>query len=675
MNGMTSKMKTLAIFSFMLISLAVSASAQSLEDANRMARAMDSVRAGDWSSALRTAEVVGPVARDIIEWHRLRAGQGDFDATVQFLQRRSDWPGLQLLRRRSERSVPVGARANEVISFFQSQPPQSGPGAVSYIAALRKDGQTERAESEAESAWLTQILSTADEAQLLRWYGTALEEHHIERLDMLLWRNAEKAARRMFPRVDREHRKLGEARLALRARKKGVDGLVDAVPKALQDDPGLLFERMQWRARKGLTASAIELMRAQSPEGLGRAESWAGWRRSFARTEMRAGRADTAYDLASRHGLSSGSHYADLEWLSGYLALTYQKDGEKALGHFLRFRGAVETPISLGRAGYWEGRAHELIGDEESARLAYLFGAEYQTSFYGLLAAEAAGKPMDPRFALPIPTVDLGNTGFAGNSVLSAANLLLEAGERDLGERFLTHLTESLGEQDVAQLGAYMIEKGQPHISVMIGKRAASKGLVVPFVYYPLADLGVSPMPVPEELALAIARRESEFDHRVTSGAGARGLMQVMPKTAKAVAGYLEIPFSRDRLLTDANYNARLGTAYLDELMEIFDGNIVMVSAGYNAGPGRPIRWMKSLGDPRRGSIDIVDWIEHIPFDETRNYVMRVAESLPIYRARLTGQLSEIDFSSELIAMPGHVRKARKGNIQRPKPRPEPLID
>ncbi|MEP3698264.1 MAG: lytic transglycosylase domain-containing protein, partial [Marinomonas sp.] len=182
-------------------------------------------------------------------------------------------------------------------------------------------------------------------------------------------------------------------------------------------------------------------------------------------------------------------------------------------------------------------------------------------------------------------------------------------------------------------------------------------------------------MPVQEELALAIARRESEFDPVVKSGVGARGLMQLMPATAKAVARYLQIPYSRDRLTSEPAYNARLGTAYLDELMEIFDGNIVMVSAGYNAGPGRPIRWMKTRGDPRRGEIDIVDWIEHIPFNETRNYVMRVAESLPVYRARLTGEVAPLDFSAELIAMPGHERKARKGEFKRPVPRPPILID
>jgi soluble lytic murein transglycosylase len=182
-------------------------------------------------------------------------------------------------------------------------------------------------------------------------------------------------------------------------------------------------------------------------------------------------------------------------------------------------------------------------------------------------------------------------------------------------------------------------------------------------------------MPVAEELALAIARRESEFDPAVMSGVGARGLMQLMPATAREVAGNLNLRYSRDRLISDPVYNARLGTAYLEELLLTFDGNMVMTSAGYNAGPSRPIRWMNERGDPRRGGMNIIDWIEHIPFDETRNYVMRVTESLPVYRARLTGEVEAIRLTEELQGRPGHRRTAMKGEIRRPKPRPAPLTD
>ncbi|MEK6215937.1 MAG: lytic transglycosylase domain-containing protein, partial [Boseongicola sp.] len=654
----------------LLVWLAIGASAQTTREVAAFDRALVAMRDGSWPAALRTAEGIGPTARDVVEWHRLRAGQGDFDSVQRFLQRRGDWPGLELLRRRSERALPFGARADDVIAYFETQSPQTGAGSVALISAYRASDMGSDAEAEAVRAWLTHLLSAADEMALMGWYGDQLKPHHWDRLDMLLWRDAKTAAKRMYPRVSKGQVALAKARLALRARKKRVDGLVKAVPKSLTEDPGLLFERMQWRARKGKNASAVELMLAQSPDKLGRPEYWSGWRRSLARAEMRAGRISNAYNLASRHGLDQGSHFADLEWLSGYLALTYREDGDAALKHFLRFRGAVETPISLGRAGYWEGRAHELSGDSEAANLAYAFGAEYQTSFYGLLAAEKAGRPMDPELAASVTKANWRGTSFADSTVFEASRLFIAAGEIALAKRFLTHLSESLTKADIARLGAFVLEQHQPHLAVMIGKRAAKRGIVVPFAYYPVADLGVPNIPVPQELALAIARRESEFDPAVMSGVGARGLMQVMPATAKAVAKFLEIPYSRERLIADPAYNVRIGTAYLDELMSLFNGNIVMVSAGYNAGPGRPIRWMDQLGDPRRGAADIIDWIEHIPFDETRNYVMRVAESLPVYRARLSGQTSEFSFSSELVAMVGYTRTAEKGVIMRPRARP-----
>ena len=664
----------LAIFLF-LLTISTAWAAQTTRAVDAYSDAFAKMSRGDWHGALTGARDAGEVAHDIVEWHRLRAGKGDLDAARRFLERRPDWPGLDYLQKQSERHLPFGSRADEVIAFFSDQPPQTGHGAVALVGAYRASGREDEAKAAAIDAWVTHRFSAGDETLLLSMYGETLEPHHEARLDMLLWRGAETDAKRMLPRVSSGWKKLAEARMALRDNRNGVDALVEAVPASLSDDPGLMFERMQWRARKGRNDGAIEIFLAQEPVALGEPEKWAGWRRSLARAEMRAGRTDVAYRLAAEHGLTAGSSFADLEWLAGYLALTYQKDGAKALGHFLRFRGAVETPISLGRAGYWEGRAHEMMGDADTARLAWLFGAEYQTSFYGLLAAERAGAPMDPALAAPVPPSDLGNAGFVESSVFEAGQLMLAAGQLSLAERFLTHLTESLDEPDIARLGAWALEQGEPHLAVMIGKRAASQGIVVPFAYYPPANLGLVDNPVPDELALAIARRESEFDPGVTSHAGAKGLMQVMPQTARAVADYLEIRFSNDRLIADPAYNARIGTAYLDEMMALFDGNPVMVSAAYNAGPGRPLRWMRDYGDPLDGEVDVVDWIEHIPFNETRNYVMRVTESLPVYRARLRGEVEPIAFTAELTGTPGHRRRAVKGDYIRPQPRPADRAD
>ncbi len=612
--------------------------------------AMAKLRAGDWDGAMSAAAPAGDIGTDLIDWHRLREGRGQFAEVTAFLERRGDWPGLKLLRRRSETALPYRADAEAVVAFFEAQPPQTGAGSVLLANAFETLDRKGDAEAQIVLAWLTQDLSAADHARLIKTHGALLKPYHEARLDRLLWDGRESAAKRMYPHVSRGWQALAKARLALRETRNGVDGLIKAVPKDLQDDPGLAYERFQWRARKGRNEGAIEIALEQgaSDAGLGRPIKWAGWRRTLARWAMRQGKDDQAYALAADHGLEVGASYADLEWLAGYLALRKLDKPDVALAHFQRFRQAVVTPISLGRAGYWEGRALEAMDRPDEARVAYEFGGQFQTSFYGLLAAERAGMEMDPALTGATAYPDWQGAGFVTSSVFVAADLLLAAGERDLAERFLKHLSESQDPEALGQLTQYALDQDEPHIALMIAKEGAKRGIVVPEAYFPIVDLGVEDNPVPQSLALSIARRESEFDHKVMSGVGARGLMQVMPATAKEVAGWLDLPYSRARLTSDPVYNATLGTAYLADLARTFGNNYLLVSAGYNAGPGRPRSWIELYGDPRDDETDAVDWIEHIPFRETRNYAMRVMESLPVYRARLSGRTEPLRLSEEL---------------------------
>ena len=636
-------------------SLATKAMARpDLPAATHLNRALDAMRKGRWEEAFRLAAKDGQIAEDVIEWHWLRAGRGDFDSMQAFLARNGDWPGLTYLRRKNEGKVPYRRRGEEVIAFFAEELPQTGAGSVTLAAALEEAGRNDLARDIVIRAWTSQKLSAEDERYFLERHGDLVKAHHETRLDFLLWNGEHKAAERLMPRVSDSWQTLARARIGLRKKSPGVDGLIEAVPASLKDDPGLAYERFLWRLEKGRRDDARALLLELEASGadLGQGKRYGNWRRIFARTAMRAGDGKTAYRLAHAHQMvdADGYAYADLEWLSGYLALTYLDDPETALRHFRAFRAAVETPISLGRAGYWEGRAHEAMGDSEGASLAYAFGAEYQTSFYGQLAAERGGVPMDPSLTGASDHPDWRTAGFRESTVLKAGVLLHEAGEPILSERFLTHLAESLTPVEVAQLADFAFALEEPHIALMIAKRAAYRGIVVTRAYYPVVDLGIGELPVPQELALSIARRESEFDPGVTSPAGAMGLMQVMPGTARDVARELNISYSRTRLLTDPSYNARLGVTYLDGLIDRFRGNMVLVSAGYNAGPARPIRWMEERGDPRTGRIDVVDWIEHIPFRETRNYVMRVMESLPVYRARITGETAPLRMLAELQA-------------------------
>ncbi|MDX5402605.1 MAG: lytic transglycosylase domain-containing protein, partial [Rhodobacterales bacterium] len=532
-----------------------------------LSSAMTAVRAGNWDNAALIAERAGSEAVTLVEWHRLRAGRGRPAEVLRFLEQNADWPGLALLRRRSEEAF-VTATDAEVLQFFRDHPPQTGTGVLRHAAALKEAGRGGDAEANLVLAWRTMSMDRLEHDVFLELHSALLTPHHAARLDMLLWRGLTAEAERMLPLVAADRRALANARLALKAQRDGVNVLIDAVPAALRSDPGLALDRFNWRIQKGLTDGAIELLleRSASADLLGEPQRWAGWRSYLARAQMREGKTDVAYRLAASHQLKDGSDYADLEWLAGYIALTYMKDSDLALDHFQRLRMAVSTPISLGRAGYWIGRAQEAAGDPEAAAQAYAEGAQHQTSFYGLLAAERGGIAPDPALRGSDVPPDWRSAAFTRSSVFQAGQLLLRAGELGLAEQFFTHLAEDLNATELAQLGEMALDLNEPHLAVMIGKAAAEQGITLPRPYYALHPMQDMRLPVPMELAKSIARRESEFDPGVVSGAGAEGLMQLMPGTAAEVARDLGLTHEPGRVLSDWAYNARLGSGYLARL-------------------------------------------------------------------------------------------------------------
>ncbi|MEM6467426.1 MAG: lytic transglycosylase domain-containing protein, partial [Pseudomonadota bacterium] len=472
--------------------------------------------------------------------------------------------------------------------------------------------------------------------------------HHEARLDALLWDGQTEQAQAMLPLVSPAQQALARARIGLRRQSRGVDALIAAVPASLQSHPGLAYERFLWRIAKGRWDGAEEILRATSTAraGLGEPEAWANRRRGLARRALRAGRSRAAYNLASQHGLNEGSNYADLEWLSGYIALRKLRDPTRALRHFQRFEKAVFTPISLGRAGYWLGRTHTVAGNRSAARQAFARAAEHQTSFYGQLAAERIGA--DPSRALAggrLP--DWRTQGFLRRTPIRAALALHLAGDSAQMLRFFLHAQETMTSQESAALSRLGLDLNRPFVAVKVAKREAREGRIVPPAYYPVLELPrVSG--VPPELSLAVARQESELNPVAVSPAGARGLMQLMPRTAQKMAGDLGLGYNLRRLTSDPGYNARLGTGYLEQMMERFDGNLILVAASYNAGPSRVDQWIGQFGDPRTSRVDPIDWIENIPFRETRNYVMRVLEGMHVYRSRLAGRPTAIGLSDAL---------------------------
>jgi soluble lytic murein transglycosylase len=614
-----------------------------------LASALDAAADRNWTRARALASRDGPVAESIVTWLWLRDGAGRAQDVLDFLETHAHWPGLDYLRRRSEAAFEHAGDA-QVLAFFADHVPTTGIGALRHARALEAAGQTGEAEASVVLAWHTLDLDEATHDAFLARYGKLLAPHHTARLSQSIWNGRDGDTERMLGLVDADHARLARARLALRDAAPNAEVLLAAVPSRLRKDPGLAHDRFQWLVKSGKRDEATKLLLAQSliPGGLGYPDRWASHRRAFAREEMRTGSAERAYKIASRHQLTEGGDYADLEWLAGYLALRYLKDPELALHHFDRLQEGVQTPISLGRAGYWRGRALEAMGKTDAARAAYGEGGAHQSSFYGLLAAEKAGLPFDMSLAGRTQGRPWQETALAQSDLRAAVMLFRAAGQSFEAERFLRHMAETADLETLQSLGRMVEEAGDPHLEVMLGKEAAQRGIVLPRHYYALHPMVEMKLPVAHELALAIARRESEFDPSVTSHVGARGLMQLMPRTAAAMAKVVGDTENVSERLGYWAYNTKLGAAYLARLAEDFGGNVMLVSVGYNAGPKRASDWSAINGDPSLGALDPVDWVEHIPFRETRNYVQRVAESLPIYRARLGRVPLPIPFSAEL---------------------------
>ena len=563
----------------------------------------------DWAEASSRAQGAGAVGADVIEWQRLRAGEGLLGEYEAFLARRPDWPGLPYLKAAGEVAVARSTDPDRVLQYFGGEAPAKAAGVLALTAALEAKGRHAEAVEVATIGW-TKLKFTADEqAHLLDTYGPDLRVAHELRLDRILWdgNRADEGAR-MLPLVSKDWAALGKARLALRADKDGVSALVNAVPKALKDDPGLAFERFLFRMRHDNYADAAALIvdRSASAQGLGDPMAWAAKRADLARILMRKGEPKSAYRVASTHHLTDLGDMGDLEFLSGFIALRKLNDPARALQHFERLAGAT-TPISQARAQYWLGRALEASGDKTTARSAYGKAANYQTSYYGMLAAEKLGLTLDESLLSNAPPAgSWKGAGYAKSSVLEAAARMAAAGNEQLSARFMLHLGESVSDAELGTLAGLALDLGQYRSAVLIAKAATERGLVFPSAYFPVPDMIPESLPVSRALALSIARRESEFDPEARSPAGALGLMQMLPATAAEVAKDQGIKFSKAKLASDPAYNATLGAAYLKELVDQFGPSVALVASGYNAGPGRPRGWVDAFGDPRLASTDVV---------------------------------------------------------------------
>lgn len=605
---------------------------------------------GRWAAALRHAERAREeLPLKAVRWLCHQSGDcpSSFAEITRFIEANPTWPRLDRLAKRAEGLIDGSTPDAAILRWFQDRAPETGAGALQYLAALERMGERmgertgdrARLQRAARAVWRTTLMGPQDERTFRQRYRKLVgADDEIERLEWLLWEGHLESAARQARRVPRAYRDLAEARIRLRAMRGGVDAAVARVSPRLADHPGLIYERLRWRRKKGRDADAIALLQWPDMQQV-RPDLWWRERAILARGAFNEGRISLAYRLAAEHGSSEGAPFAEAEWFAGWIALRYLRDPELAFPHFRRMYEGVSFPVSLSRAAYWAGRAADQAGQGEIARKWYLAAARHGANFYGQMAAvklPAADRPTVP--VEPDPTA-LQIAAFEAGEIPRLIRMLLAAGAENTARVFIDHFADGLTDPvNFAMLGRLARDAGRPDLSVRVAREALKKHVVLSGVGYPalvLTDSRLSDVSVVHGLI----RQESGFDVGAISHAGARGLMQLMPATARNVARAEGLRYRPEKLTDDPQFNVRLGTAYLRGLLEEYDGYLPMALAAYNAGPSRVARWVEAYGDPRAMPLEEqIDWMESIPFRETRNYVQRVLEGVTVYRQRAAGR-------------------------------------
>jgi soluble lytic murein transglycosylase len=589
------------------------------------------------------AAISDPVARKLAEWIILRSD--DNGASVEryraFLSANPSWPSQTFLRRRIEAALWDDHRDDATVwSWFENESPLSAKGKFSLARVMIARGDRANAERLVRDAWRNDSMSEDTETTALDLFGALLTPGDQKaRMDFMLYGSEHEAALRAAKRLGANQVTLAKARIAAYKKASNTKALLDAVPHELHGDPGYMFSRIQLLRRDEKFAEAAQLMLAapKDPARLHNLDEWWIERRLLSRKMLDVGERRTAYLIARDAALPARDIYkTEQEFTAGWIALRFLTDPATAAQHFARIGVGSANPTALARAGYWQGRAAEAAGRAQDARAAYTAAAAQSTSYYGQLARAKLGLPQIELNGAPAAR----GRGIERLEIVRAVQLLYALDEREIAIPILADMGENGDPDALVGLGELASRNGDARGMLLLGKAALNRGLPFDFYAYPVS--GIPPFKsigpdVEQSIVFAIARQESAFNPSVVSPAQAYGLMQVTPDAGKYVCKKYGANFDLGRLKTDPVYNAALGAAELGGLIEDYRGSYIMTFAAYNAGRGSVKKWIDRYGDPRDPKVDAVDWVELIPFSETRNYVQRIMENLQVYRARFGG--------------------------------------
>ncbi|WP_298240888.1 lytic transglycosylase domain-containing protein [uncultured Bradyrhizobium sp.] len=615
-----------------------SAGLASLKETIRLARQ------GRVKLALERSERIGDRAgRDLAVWVILRSNDDaiGFKRYASFVRTNPSWPGHDVFRRRAEARLWFEQHdAGTVLAFFSQREPLGPLGKLALARALAERGNQAAARKYVRSAWHEGSLSAASEAQVLARFGHFLgAADHRARMDSRLYADDISGAMRAANRLAPADRAIVNARAAVIGNAKSSGALLDAASAAAGADSALLFTRIQWLRRNDRIAEAARLLLSADRRisVADHADAWWSERRVLVRRLLDAGRAQTAYQIARDAAPPSRESFRiDHSFTAGWIALRFLNDPDLAARHFARIPAITTHPTSLARAAYWLGRAAEAGGHGKKARDYYAAASKRGAAYYGQLAGARLGRREVSLSQSPSPGARE-RARLSRNDLVRAVELLYATGNSDLVIPFVADVGRTADVGLLTLVAETVAKRRDAPATLAIGKSALARGFALERYAFPDFGLPSHASVGPKaaaSLVYAVARAESAFDRRARSAANASGLMQVTPAAGRTIARRLGIAFDPGRLHADPAYNVQLGSAELADLLKTYDGNHVLALVGYNAGRGRVKRWIARYGDPRDPSVDVVDWVERIPFTETRIYVQRVMENLQAYRSR-----------------------------------------
>jgi soluble lytic murein transglycosylase len=622
-------------------------------DAANFRRAVDSARKADVAGARAAIDQIQDgLARRAATWALVDANSQalSFHELDRARRELAGWPRETRRAQAPEKLLETsGKTPHQIVEWFDGREPQTAEGAMALASAYRSQGKTAEAATLIRTWWRTRSFEADAQRSMLARFGDVLTaDDHVRRADILLYGPQGPATRDIVALLPADQQQAALARMALRSGASNATDLVNALPPSLAQSPGVAVERASFLRRGGLDTVAAQQLAYFPREIVTDDQASKVWdeRKRLILTALRSGDAQAAYLAAADSGLTRGSDATDAEFYAGWVALSKLKDPARAAKHFAAIERIGSSPITRARAFYWQGRAAEAAGDQPKAQAFYAQGAQYYATFYGQLSGEKLGLPLtlgkDPQLSAAH------RARFEGRDAVQAMRLFYDQGYRDLFRAFALSLDDTLPSvEDQALLVDLVRGYGDQDTSMKVARAAAQRNMLLPERGYPFRtppEISNAPEPA---LVLGITRQESGFDPMVRSGVGARGMMQLMPATAQVVARRIGVSYS-PAMLDEPDYNMRLGSSFLGQLVNQFSGSYVMATAGYNAGPGRPTQWATFCGDPRGGATDPLDFIECIPFSETRNYVMRVMEGMQMYRAKLHGGVVPITLSNDL---------------------------